>query len=57
VHRLARPPRRAAIDPFDEQEHSGELPARDPETSLLDADVALSSRARCASCRIVSPRC
>jgi len=33
---------RAAIDPFDEQEHSSELPARDPETSLLDADVALS---------------
>ena len=33
---------RAAIDSFDEAEHSGELPACNPETSLLDADVALS---------------
>jgi RNA polymerase sigma-70 factor (ECF subfamily) len=33
---------RAAIDPFDEQEHSGEWPARNPETSLLAADVAQS---------------
>ena len=37
---LARPEIPPATDPFDEEQHSGTLPAADPETLLLQTDHA-----------------